>query len=216
MIKDLCEYVCLDGVYVKEDSVVKMAGNAGSFAVAEHYLCALLAHGLMYGKADIINKVNEVRAQYQVLPYAKPEDQAPRDEYGRSRVESVESKVRKLYSQMTIEERRKLLRSSLSLLRTNHHLFMYARHWLGVFLVIRDRLEGDSLKMKDFIDYANDIMPLDWPITLKMGLNTYKNFSREIGCNDKGEAYYDMENCPQKELCDTLWDIIKQMILTIV
>ena len=216
MIKDLCEYVCLDGVYVKEDSVVKMAGNAGSFAVAEHYLCALLAHGLMYGKADIINKVNEVRAQYQVLPYAKPEDQAPRDEYGRSRVESVESKVRKLYSQMTIEERRKLLRSSLSLLRTNHHLFMYARHWLGVFLVIRDRLEGDSLKMKDFIDYANDIMPSDWPITLKMGLNTYKNFGREIDFNDKGEAYYDMENCPQKELCDTLWDIIKQMILTTV
>ena len=40
---------------------------------------------------------------------------------------------------MTIEERKKLLRSSLSLLRTNHHLFIYARHWLGVFLVIRDR-----------------------------------------------------------------------------
>ena len=87
-----------------------------------------------------------------------------------------------------IEERRKLLRSSLSLLRTNHHLFIYARHWLGVFLVVRDRLEGDSLKMKDFIGYANDIMPLDWPMTLKMGLNTYKNFGREIDYNDKGEA----------------------------
>jgi len=39
-----------------------------------------------------------------VLPYAKPEDQAPRDEYGRSRVESVEFKVRKLYSQMSSEQ----------------------------------------------------------------------------------------------------------------
>jgi hypothetical protein len=117
MTKDLCEYVCLDGVYVKEDSVIKMAGNAGSFAVDEHYLCALLAHGLMYGKADIINKVNEVREQYQVLPYAKPEDQAPRDEYGRSRVESVGFKVRKLYSQMSSEHQRDLLRSCLQLLK---------------------------------------------------------------------------------------------------
>ena len=57
MTKDLSEYVCLDGVYVREEQVVKMAMNAGSFAVAEHYLCALLAHGLMYGKTDIINKV---------------------------------------------------------------------------------------------------------------------------------------------------------------
>ena len=79
MGKDLSEYVCLDGVYVREEQVVKMAGNAGSFAVAEHYLCALLAHGLMYGKTDIINKVNEVREQYQVLPFAKPEYQEPRD-----------------------------------------------------------------------------------------------------------------------------------------
>ena len=44
------EYACVDGVYFKEEQVVKMAQNAGSFAVAEHYLCALLAHGLMYGK----------------------------------------------------------------------------------------------------------------------------------------------------------------------
>ena len=37
MTKDLSEYVCLDGVYVREEQVVKMAMNAGSFAVAEHY-----------------------------------------------------------------------------------------------------------------------------------------------------------------------------------
>ena len=70
--------------------------------------------------------------------------------------------------------------------------------------------------MEDFIDYANEIMPADWPLKLKMSLNTYKNFGREIDFNDKGEAYYDMEKCPQKEVCDTLWDIIKQMILTTV
>ena len=43
MNKDLSSYVCVDGVYVKEEQVVKMAMNAGSFTVAEHYLCALRA-----------------------------------------------------------------------------------------------------------------------------------------------------------------------------
>ena len=97
----MSEYACVDGVYFKEEQVVKMAQNAGSFAVAEHYLCALLAHGLMYAKTEIIDRVNEVREQYQVLPFKKPEHQVARDEYGRSRMESVELKVRKAYSQMT-------------------------------------------------------------------------------------------------------------------
>ena len=208
------EYVWLDGMLLKEEHLVKLAMNVGCYAQAEHYLFALLAHGVVYGKQEIMEKVNEVREFYGVPKIPMADNEVSRDCSRQG--DSLDDKVRTVFRKMTLEERRKVLRSSLSLLRTNHRLFMYARHWLGVFLVIRDRLEGDSLKMKDFIDYANDIMPLDWPDTLKMGLNIYKNFAREIGCNDKGEAYYDMENCPQKELCDTLWDIIKQTILTIV
>ena len=158
--------------------------------------------------------MNEVREFYGV-------PKIPEAGNGMSRTnsrpsDSLDDKARAAFKKMSLDERRNVLRNSLSLLRSNHHLFHYACHWLGVFLVIRDRLEGESLKMKDFIDYSSTIMPADWPDKLKMGLNTYKNFGREIDYNDKDEAYYDMENCPQKELCDTLWDIIKQMILTTV
>ena len=213
-MKEENEYVWLDGMLLKEEHLVKLSMNAGSFAVAEHYLCALLAHGLMCGKTDIIDRVNEVREYYGA-------PKIPMAGNGMSRTcsrqtDSLDDKARTVFKKMSLDERRNVLRNSLSLLRSNHHLFHYACHWLGVFLVIRDRLEGESLKMKDFIDYSSTIMPADWPDKLKMGLNTYKNFGREIDFNDKGEAYYDMENCPQKELCDTLWDIIKQMILTTV
>jgi hypothetical protein len=75
-------------------------------------------------------------------------------------------------------------------------------------------LEGESLKMKDFIGYANSIMPADWPLKLKMSMNTYKNFGREIDFNDKDEAYYDMENNPWEELCNVFWKITEQLILT--
>ena len=208
------DYVWLDGMLLKEEHLVKLAMNVGNYAQAEHYLFALLAHGVVYGKQGMIEKVNEVREFYGVPKIPMVGNEVSRD--CSSQRDSLDDKARVAFRRMTIEERRKVLRSSLSLLRNNHHLFIYARHWLGVFLVIRDRLEGDSLKMKDFIDYACTIMPSDWPDSLRMGINTYKNFGREIDYNDKGEAYYDMDNCPQRELCETFWDIIKQMILTTV
>ena len=138
----------------------------GSFAVAEHYLCALLAHGLMYAKTEIIDRVNEVREQYQVLPFKKPEHQVARDEYGRSRMESVELKVRKAYGQMTEERRHEVM------------------------------------------------TPEDWPEALRIGEHTAKNFSRQLAAEDRMEAYYDMESNPQEKLCDKLWEIIIQAVLT--
>ena len=213
MTRDLSEYVCLDGVYVKEDQVVKMAQNAGSFAVAEHYLCALLAHGLMYGKTEIINKVNEVRGQYQVLPFAKPEDQGPRDEYGRSRMESVELKVRKIYSQMSAEQQKEVLRSSLQFLMAKTDLFCHKKDWLGIMLVVRDRLDG-SINQSNFFAYAVRITPDEWPKSLCIGKHTTTNFSKLLRNGDWAEAYYDMEDNPQKDLCEKFWEIVKQAILT--
>ena len=213
MTRDLSEYVCLDGVYVREEQLVKMALNAGSFAVAEHYLCALLAHGLLYGKTDIIEKVNEVREQYQVLPFAKPENQGPRDEYGRSRTESVEMRVRKLYGKMTAEGRKALMRSCLQTLRMQSDLFCHKNDWLGVMLVVRDRLDG-NINQSNFYDYACAITPEDWPEALRIGEHTAKNFSRQLAAEDRTEAYYDMEQNPQAKLCDKLWEIVVQAVLT--
>ena len=207
------EYVYLDGMMLNEEHLMKLAKNVGCYAQAEHYLFALLAHGVICGKREVIDMVNEVRELYGVPKI--PVDNQTFDS-NESKADALNDKARQIFKKMARNEQREVLRNSLSQLRINHHLFIYARHWLGVFLVIRDRLEGESLKMKDFIDYASDIMPADWPATLKMRLSTYKNFGREIDYCDKGEAYYDMENCPQKELCDTLWDIIKQMIFMTV
>jgi hypothetical protein len=181
--------------------------------VAEHYLCALLAHGLMYGKTEIINKVNEVRGQYQVLPFAKPEDQGPRDEYGRSRMESVELKVRKAYGQMTEERRHEVMKQCLQLLRMQSDLFSKKNDWLGVMLVVRDRLDG-NINQNNFYEYACAITPEDWPEALRIGEHTAKNFSRQLAAEDRMEAYYDMESNPQEKLCDKLWEIIIQAVLT--
>lgn len=208
------EYVWLDGMLLKEEHLMKLAMNVGNYALAEHYLCALLAHGVVYGKQDIINKVNEVREFYNVPPIPLADNEISR---GRCRKDhSIDDKVRAIFRKMALEERRRILMTGLSLLRSHYHLFIYIRHWLGVYLVIRDRLEGYSLTMRTFNDYASTIIPTDWPKKLKIGANTYKNFGREIGEDDKGEAYYDMEDFSQKELCDTFWDIIKQLILTAI
>ena len=74
MNRDLKDYVILDGVYFKEEQILKMASNAGSFAVAEHYLCAYLAHSLLYGKKDNIARVNEVRDIYNVPAIPLPDE----------------------------------------------------------------------------------------------------------------------------------------------
>lgn len=213
MERDLSEFVCLDGVFFKEENIIKMAINAGSLAVAEHYLCVLLAHGLMYGKTEIIDRVNEVREQYQVLPFKKPEYQIPRDEYGRSRMEPVELKVRKAYGKMTEQRRHEVMKQCLQLLRMQSDLFCKKNDWLSVMLVVRDRLDG-TINQNNFYDYACAITPKEWPAALRIGEHTAKNFSRLLTAEDRMEAYYDMEKNPQSQLCDKLWEIIIQAILT--
>ena len=136
MTKGENEYVWLDGMLLKEEHLVKLAMNVGNYAQAEHYLFALLAHGVVYGKHEIIEKVNEVREFYGVPKIPMAGNEVSRDFAKQG--DSLDNKARVVFRKMAIEERRKLLRSSLSLLRSNHHLFIYARHWLGVFLVIRD------------------------------------------------------------------------------
>lgn len=214
MTKDLKDYVLLDGVYFKEEQILKMASNAGSFAVAEHYLCAYLAHSLLYGKKENIKCVNEVRDIYNVPAIPLPdEDYAPRDEYGRSRADSVETKVRKLYGALTIEKQTSIMKSCLLLLRSECCLFRHKNNWLGIMLVIRDRLDG-NINQSNFSAYAKRITPDEWPQSLRMGDHTTKNFSRLLSSGDWLEAYYDMKNNPQASLCDKFWDIVKQAILT--
>lgn len=212
MERDLKNYVLLDGVYFKEEQILKMAKNAGCYALAEHHLCALLAHGLIYGKREIMNMVNEVREHYSV-PLIPVDDDNQTDGY-RERKDSVDDKVRVMYLKMDQVQRKKVLKDSICLLRSNYHLFKYTRHWLAIFMVIRDRLEGDRINQSNFYEYATEITPDDMPQKLRISISTSKNFSREIDPGDRGEAYFDMEYNPLQELCDTFWDIVKRMVLT--
>ncbi len=216
MEKDLSEYVFLDGMWLQEKQLLKLAMNVGNFALAEHYLCALLANAVIYGKRDVILKVNEVREFYHVPLIPLPESKDLDDYACHYTVQSLtaDDQARFLFQKMTKEERRDVLRRSMSFLLDNYHLFIYTRHWLSIFMVVRDRLEGESLKQTGFFNYAKEITPDNWPKRLRMSENTSKNFGREIDEEDRGEAYYDMMNNPQRELCDTFWEIVKNIILT--
>ena len=66
------QYVWHDGVRISDEQLVTLAKNAGCYALAEHYLCSLLAHGTMHGLTYYINKVNEVRAHYGVELFSRP------------------------------------------------------------------------------------------------------------------------------------------------
>lgn len=210
MEKNLSEYVYLDGMLLKEEQLLKLSKNVGCYAQAEHYLFALLAHGVINGKREVIDMVNEVREFYGVpkIPVGNQEST-----FARSRAESLDDKARMLFKKMPIDKRREILKEALRRLRTQFHLFIYSKHWQGVFSVIRDRLEGDALKQNAFIAYASDITPEDWPDSLKIRLNTIKNFARDTDSSEKGEAYYDRDYNPQQEICDTFWDILKEAIL---
>ena len=62
MNKDLKEYVYLDGMWLQEKQLLKLAMNVGSFQLAEHYLCALLFNAVIKGKRDVLFDINKVQA----------------------------------------------------------------------------------------------------------------------------------------------------------
>lgn len=207
------EYVWHDGVRISDEQLISMARNAGSYALAEHYLTSLLAHGTMYGLTYYINKVNEVRARYGVMAIPMPKQT---DEEGCGRVHctrhSLEDQARMKYRAMSIEGRVALFRDCLVILRMNYpKLFRFKNQWQGVYLVVRDRLDN-GLSQSEFLSFAKSAIPKDWPARLWINENVIKNFSRDMQYDDDDEAYYEMDYNPFSLLCDTFWEILKQQI----
>lgn len=207
------EYVWHDGVRISDEQLISMARNAGSYALAEHYLTSLLAHGTMYGLTYYINKVNEVRAHYGVMPIPTPKQT---DEEGcdnnRNTRHSLEDQARMKYRAMSMESRVALFRDCLMILRVNYpKLFRFKNQWQGVYLVVRDRLDN-GLSQSDFLSFAKSAIPKDWPARLWINENVIKNFSRDMQYDDDDEAYYEMDYNPFGLLCDTFWEILKQQI----
>ena len=216
MTKNFSEYIYLDGMWLKEEQLLKLAMNVGNYALAEHYLCALLADAVIKGRREVITEVNKVREHYGVTPIPLSEDDLEdhNDLMGRARLTAADEQARRRFLNMPREDRLCILRKSMDRLIADYHLFNYARHWLSIFMVVRDRLVGESLNQTSFLTLANEITPEGLPLKLRFGENTRKNMGREICEVDRGEVYYRMKRNPQKQLCDTFWDIVKDTILT--
>jgi len=216
MEKNLKDYVYLDGMWLQEQQLLKLAMNVGNFALAEHYLCALLFDAVVKGRRDVVHEVNKIREHYGAIPIPLGNEDLKNDRElrGKPRVSLADEQARKVFLKMTDEEKLEVLRDSFSTLLSDFHLFIYNRHWLGIYMVVRDRLLAD-LSQVDFIDMANDISPEDFPLELRMTTSTRKNFMREIDADERGEVYYKMKHNPQRLLCDTFWDIVKMTLLTL-
>ena len=216
MTKNFSEYIYLDGMWLKEEQLLKLAMNVGNYALAEHYLCALLADAVIKGRREAITEVNKVREHYGVTAIPLSEDDLKDDENlkGKTRLTAADEQARRRFLSMSREDRLCVLRRSMDRLIADYHLFNYARHWLSIFMVVRDRLVGESLNQTSFLTLANEITPEGLPLKLRFGENTRKNMGREICEVDRGEVYYRMKRNPQKQLCDTFWDIVKDTILT--
>lgn len=203
-------------MWLQEKQLLKLAMNVGSFQLAEHYLCAYLFDAVAKGKREALLEVNKVREHYGVapIPLSDEDMQDEKDLRGKMKVTASDIQAKKLFQKMTREERIDVLRLSMKSLLSDYHLFIYTRHWLGIFMVVRDRLVGESLNLKNFMMLASEFCPDSLPEKLRYNENTRKNIGREINEEDRGEVYYKMKRNPQQTLCDTFWEIVKDTIFT--
>ena len=209
------QYVWHDGVRISDEQLVTLAKNAGSYCLAEHYLCSLLAHGTMHGLAYYINKVNEVRAHYGVMPIPTPkQDEDSGCNKTRYTHQSIEDQARKKYRAMSLEQRVALLKDCLMLLIINYpSLFKFKNQWQGIYLVIRDRLDN-GLSQSDFLFFARSAIPKNWPARLWINENVIKNFSKGVQNGYGEEAYYELDENPLQDFCDIFWDCVKELLLS--
>lgn len=116
------------------------------------------------------------------------------------------------YRRLDATKRRKIIKAAL-LEMYNNKLFTTKSHWIGTFLVVRDRLEKAGFTQTDFTYMADCITPEEFPEKLHISESTMKNFTKVISDpHDRNEAYYDMKNNPQEEFCKELWDVLQRML----
>lgn len=213
MAEELYNFVYHDGAYINVTEMIEMAKNAGSYNVAEHYIVSLLVHANRY-RLNINDEVDKIRRHYNLAPF--PTASAPASRNNMPNFETPQKKqteqVREYYRKMTKEQREEVLKEALAQLRYgNENLFVKKACWIGVYLVVRDRLD-DDLKMQVFCKFS--ITPASWPSTLTLGKNSLSNIRRYIKDKDQFQPYYHMHNNPFKDLCYKLWEILMGLILT--
>ena len=207
-------HINLDGATVSEQLLETMAIECKRSDVAEHYLLAYYRQIVIEnGLGHYVELENRVRARYNKNLVHIPEsgEVSRKNHYDRDR-EQNES-ARKRYQAMSKKERKTIIEESLIVLIKEHRqLFTSKNHWIGLYLVVKDRVDGNMTKL----DFTNGVLGINmdsWPDDLKISERTLSNFARCVDYEDRYEAYYDMESNPWEELCEVYWDILKGQIL---
>jgi hypothetical protein len=200
-----------DGVELPARTLVLMAMNAPDYHTAEHYLVSLLYCASIREDRRLLAKCQEIRQHFGITPY--PEQ--PASIGNLPPVRPQEEEVRSIFNKQNENIRYEWLREALTSLlditdNTGKNISSKKQHWMGVYLVLRDRL-GIRCSQTGFADYASKITPCNCPDDLKIGSSTMTNFAK-IVTEDK--AYFEMKHNPFAEVCDTLWNIIVRQILT--
>lgn len=207
------EYVWFDGLRISDEQLLTMALNAGSYQLAEHYLVALLAHGVMHNLSRYLDMLNQVRENYQVMPIPLPDKGEDTNLTLKDRKRVLNDKIRTLYSRMAEPERRELIMASIVSFRKNHeNMFRKKNQWQGFYLVVRDRLDY-GLSQSDYVKMIETALPDGWPEKLKISKAVFKNFSRDFCSRGLDKSYFEMEHNPHGELCSLYWDELRVQIL---
>ena len=128
------------------------------------------------------------------------------------RPQQYDQDPRAAYRRLDMNSRAELLKSAIFEMY-DRKLFTTKNHWIGTFLVVRDRLEKAGFSQADFEKMAESITPNDFPERLHISGSTMKNLTKVItDPHDRNEAYYDMKNNPQEEFCEELWNAIEKML----
>ena len=200
-----------DGVELPVGILISMAMGAPDYHTAEHYLVSLLYCASMREDRRLLSKCQEIRKHFGISPY--PE--LPASESNLPPIRSREEEVRRYYSKESEIGKFEILKKAISALlsSTNEYgqnIFSKKQHWMGVYMVLRDRL-AIRCSQTGFADYASKITPNNCPNELRIGSSTMTNFAKVI---TEDKPYFEMKHNPFAEVCDTLWKIIISQILT--
>ncbi len=207
-------HINLDGATVSEQLLETMAIECNRSDVAEHYLLAYYRQIVMEnGLGHYVELENRVRARYNKNLVHIPESGEVSRKNHCDRDREQNESARKRYQAMSKKERKMIIEESLIVLIKEHRqLFTSKNHWIGLYLVVKDRVDGNMTKL----DFTNGVLGINmdsWPDDLKISERTLSNFARCVDYEDRYEAYYDMESNPWEELCDVYWDILKGQVL---
>ena len=125
---------------------------------------------------------------------------------------SIEETIKRWFQNLSEDKRLNFLKESIASLlevtdtRGKNKIFSKKQHWMGVYIVLRDRL-GINVKRNDFHNYAANITPDTCLSKLKITASTMTNFSKAV----PDEKYFEMKTNPFHDICTMFWTIIKSL-----